>query len=248
MWLKLLVGTVFLGLLSGVGWAGEEKPLSEIIRSAEIQGYAPVEVERENGLWEIEATKGGKTYELAADPKTGEIRSVEEENEEEDSDENDETAETVAAEDSAETPETPLRQLQWLVGTWVDEGADATIRTTCHWTRHRYFLARTFSVESEGKKVLEGTQVIGWDPVSQQIRSWMFDSEGGVGLGTWTQDGDHWNVKTSYSLATGERASAINVLTPVGENTIRWKSINREIEGEIQPNIPEVTVVREADN
>ncbi len=241
MWLKLLAGTVFWGLLSGVGWAGEEKPLSEIIRSVEMQGYAPIEVERENGLWEIEATKDGKTYELAADPKTGEIQSVEEENEEDGDEE-----EAVA--DSAEATETPLGQLEWLVGTWIDEGDDATIKTACRWTRHRHFLARTFCIESEGEKVLEGTQVIAWDPIYQQIRSWMFDSEGGVGLGTWTQDGDHWIVRTSHTLATGERASAINVLAPVDEDTIRWKSINREIEGEIQPNIPEVTVVRQADD
>ena len=242
MWLKLLAGTVFLGLLSGVVWADEEKPLSEIIRSVEMQGYAPAEVERENGLWEIEATKDGKTYELAADPKTGEIQSVEEETEKDDSDDE------GTAVDSGETPETPLRQLEWLLGTWIDEGADATIKTACRWTRHRHFLARTFSVESEGRKVLEGTQVIAWDPINQKIRSWMFDSEGGVGLGTWTQDGDHWIVKTSHTLAAGQRASAINVLTLVDENTIRWKSINREIEGEIQPNIPEVTIVRQADD
>ena len=52
-------------------------------------------------------------------------------------------------------------------------------------------------------------------------------------------------MKTSFVLASGDRASAINVITYVDENTIRWQSTNREIAGELQPNIPEVTVVRQ---
>ncbi len=243
MWLRMWGSAVLLGLLSGTSWAEDTKPLSEIIRSVEEQGFSPVEVELEDGAWEIEATKDGKTYEVSVDPKSGETLSVEEdENDSEDEDE-----ESATTEDVAEAPETPLRDLEWLVGDWTDEGADATIKTKCRWTRRRHFLARSFSIENEGEVVLEGTQVIAWDPICQVIRSWMFDSEGGFNMGTWAQDGDHWNVKTAQTLATGERASAINVLTPVDENTIRWQSINREIEGEIQPNIPEVTVVRQGD-
>ena len=52
-------------------------------------------------------------------------------------------------------------------------------------------------------------------------------------------------MKKSYVLAGGERGSAINVITYVNENTLRWRSINREIGGELLPNIPEVTVVRQ---
>lgn len=247
MWLRMWCSAFLLGLLLyGTSWADDVKPLSEIIRAVEEQGYLPSEVEREGDAWEVEATKNGKTFELTIDPKSGETLSVEEETEDDEDDQEDDEA--VTAEGTAEAPETPLRQLAWLVGNWIDKGADATIRTKCNWTRHRHFLARTFAIESEGEVVLEGTQVIAWDPIRQQIRSWMFDSEGGFGEGVWSQDGDHWDVKTAQTLASGERASAINVLTPVDENTIRWQSINREIEGDIQPNIPEVTVVREGDD
>jgi hypothetical protein len=51
-------------------------------------------------------------------------------------------------------------------------------------------------------------------------------------------------VKTSFTLASGERASAINIITYEDPDTLRWQSTNREIAGELQPNIPEVTVVR----
>jgi len=52
-------------------------------------------------------------------------------------------------------------------------------------------------------------------------------------------------VKASFVLADGARASALNVYTRVDDDTIRWQSTNREIAGELQPNIPEVTVVRQ---
>jgi len=54
-----------------------------------------------------------------------------------------------------------------------------------------------------------------------------------------------WLVKVSFVVADGARASALNVYTHVDADTIRWQSTNREIAGELQPNIPEVTVVRQ---
>jgi hypothetical protein len=139
----------------------------------------------------------------------------------------------------------PLSELDWMTGTWVDQGEDATITTNCSWTHNRKFLSRSFKVVIEGEQTLEGTQVVGWDPIGAQIRSWTFDSEGGFGEGRWTRDGDRWLVKTSFVLPSGERASAINVFTFVDKNTLKWQSTNREIAGELQPNIPQVTVVRQ---
>ncbi len=234
---RIWAGVVLLGLLlPALSWAEDNKPLSEIARSLETQGYTPGEVELEDGIWEVEATKDGANYRLKIDAKSGRTQSVEEQKEGE------EDAETVA--DSAAPPQTPLAQLQWLVGDWVDQGDGATVRTRCRWAHRRHFLWQSFTVETANEDVLEGVQVIAWDPVRQQIRSWTFDSEGGFGEGTWRHDGDHWNVRAAHTLASGGRASAINVYTPLDENSFRWKSINREIEGELQPNIPEATVVR----
>jgi hypothetical protein len=150
------------------------------------------------------------------------------------------------AEATDDAPQTsPLEELDWMVGQWVDQGEDSTITTTCSWALGRKFLKRSFRVEIEGHLSLEGTQFIGWDPIAGQIRSWTFDSDGGVGQGRWIQDGNRWLVKMSFVLATGERASAVNVITFVDEDTLRWQSISREIAGELLPSIPEVTVVRQ---
>ncbi len=152
-------------------------------------------------------------------------------------------AEDAPAQDVEQT--SPLNELGWMVGRWVDKGDQATITTTCLWMKNRKFLTRTFTVVIEGEPTLEGRQMIGWDPIAGRIRSWTFDSEGGYGEGRWIRDGNRWLVKKSFVLAGGERASTVNVITYVDRNTLRWQSTHREIDGELLPNIPEVTVVRE---
>ena len=173
MWLRLCAGAVLVGLfLTEASWAEKNKPLSEIVKAVEAQGYVPTEVEFEDGAWEIEATKDGKSYELKLDPKSGEMLSAKEEQDDDEDEDDEEIAENVT-----EIPETPLRDLDWLIGDWIDKGENTTIKTKCRRTRGGHFLTRTFSIETEGKVVLEGTQVIAWDPIFQTIRSWMFDSK-----------------------------------------------------------------------
>ena len=158
-----------------------------------------------------------------------------------------EQPEVADSEASVDAPQTaPLDELAWMVGTWVDEGEESTIVTKCSWwPNSRQFLTRSVRVTIDGELSLQVNQVIGWDPIAGRIRSWTFDSEGGFGQGSWTKDGNSWLVKTSFVTASGDRASAINVITYVDQDTLRWRSTNREIAGELQPNIPEVTVVRQ---
>ena len=146
---------------------------------------------------------------------------------------------------AAESPPTnPLEELAWTAGQWTDEAGADRVRVTCGWSKNERFLLRQFSVEEACEVLLVGTQVIGWDPEAGAIRSWTFDSEGGFGEGRWTRDGERWLSKSSFTLSTGEKASATNVLTRTGEDTATWASINREIDGRLQPNQAEVTVVR----
>ncbi len=137
-----------------------------------------------------------------------------------------------------------LKELAWLIGRWVDQEEETSIETDCQWTRNKNFITRSFSVSIADQIELEGTQVIGWDPAEEVIRSWLFDSDGGFGVGIWTRDGDRWTIRMLQVLPDGERASSVNVLTRVDDDTFQWESVNREVAGEILPNIDPVTVVR----
>jgi len=141
-----------------------------------------------------------------------------------------------------------LRELEWLIGDWIDRDENSTIETKCQWTKNKNFLTRSFAVSIKDRVTIEGTQVIGWDPTAGAIRSWMFDSEGGFGEALWSRKGNRWIIKASRTLSGGEKASAVNILTYVDRNTFRWQSIGREIDGQLLPNIEEVTVVRKQSN
>lgn len=149
-----------------------------------------------------------------------------------------------------EIPETPaaspqLQELSWLVGDWVDASPAADDSVTVKWTKNKAFLIYSFKVSAPGSdEELEGTQVIGWDPAANTIRSWMFDSDGGFGGGTWSKHGDTWVVKFNQVLSDGRKASATNVYTMVDGNTFTWKSIGRKLGGQFLPNVDEVKMVR----
>jgi uncharacterized protein (TIGR02246 family) len=148
-----------------------------------------------------------------------------------------EVAETAPASSS-------LQDLAWLVGEWIDQSPEATAEATVTWTKNKTFLNYAFKVSAPGADDLEGTQVIGWDPAAGTIRSWMFDSDGGFGEGTWSRKDNSWVVKFSQVLPDGRKASATNVYTLVDGNTITWKSIGRKLDNDFLPNIDEVKMVR----
>jgi uncharacterized protein (TIGR02246 family) len=137
-----------------------------------------------------------------------------------------------------------LKELEWLIGEWIDQDENATVDTTYQWSKNRSFITGSFTVHIEGKVDLQGTQVIGWDPVAKTIRSWVFDSQGGFGQGTWLRKGNQWIAESTSVLSTGEKASAISIYTYVDDNTFTLQSLGRQIGAEPAPNIDEVVVIR----
>jgi uncharacterized protein (TIGR02246 family) len=140
-----------------------------------------------------------------------------------------------------------LKDLEWMLGTWVDQDEQATIETTCQWTKNQNFLYRAFAVTVKDQIDLSGVQFIGWDPVAKKIRSWVFDSDGGFGNATWTKKDNRWIIDSAGTLPDGRRSSAINIMTIIDESTITWESTGRELDGEILPNIDPVKITRNAE-
>jgi len=137
-----------------------------------------------------------------------------------------------------------LKELEWMLGDWVDETTDSTVHANCHWSPDKNFLLRDFTIHVQGQSVMTVAQRIGWDPLTKQIKSWFFDSEGGYGEGYWTRDGKQWFIKSSGVLPDGRTASATNVLTRVGPHSARWASIQRTVGGHVVPNQQEYVMVR----
>ena len=141
-------------------------------------------------------------------------------------------------------PHDKLKELEWMIGEWVDESSESVVRLNCKWSDDGNFLIRSFSVRERGKPVMSITQRIGWDPVARRIRSWEFDSEGGFGEGTWSRNGADWVVKHSGVRPEGTTASATNIMSPVRPDLVRWVSTNRVVGDESLPDGETYSLVR----
>jgi uncharacterized protein (TIGR02246 family) len=137
-----------------------------------------------------------------------------------------------------------LGELDWLIGDWVDQDQTGSVETTFRWTKDYAFITGRFRVIVGNRVDLEGTQVIGWDPVTKKLRSWIFDSKAGFGEGQWSREGNKWRVEVTSTLGTGQKASSINIYRYLNPNSFTWQSIGREVNGELLPDVDEVTVVR----
>lgn len=122
--------------------------------------------------------------------------------------------ETAATVDAA--PPRPLEALAWLAGSWEDLGEGQTASTQAAWSADRGFLVRTHVVTPtrspdsrprSGDAAIPGllppgsgrprtvTEVIGWDPDRQEIRSWHFAADGRFAEAAWARDGSGWLMR-----------------------------------------------------
>jgi uncharacterized protein (TIGR02246 family) len=142
-----------------------------------------------------------------------------------------------------------LKELEWMIGSWHDDDPrpSVEIQTDVAWTKNRNFITRAFAVAIGDRVNRSGMQIVGWDPVEKQIRSWVFDSDGSFGEGTWSRKGDRWTIHNTLTLSDGGKATSTNIMTRLDDNSFKWESVNREVDGELQPNVDPVLVVRKAD-
>jgi uncharacterized protein (TIGR02246 family) len=136
-----------------------------------------------------------------------------------------------------------LKPLEWLIGDWIDESPDSVVLTSCKWCDNKNFLLSDINIRVQGSNAMHLTQRIGWDPLTKQIKSWLFDSEGGYGESFWTRDGDLWRVKATAVRRDGTTASMTNIYTPTGKDSYTWQTTDRVVGGEVLPPM-EIKVVR----
>ncbi len=141
-------------------------------------------------------------------------------------------------------PHERLKDLEWLLGDWVNESDDATVFTSCVWAKGGAFIDREFTMKTRGMSVLSGTQRIGWDPLKRQFKTWIFDSEGGHGEGYMTRNGNQWVIKVEGVDRIGRPISATNVINRLGKDRMSWRSTDRTAGGSAVPGIDEFILVR----
>lgn len=139
-----------------------------------------------------------------------------------------------------------LSELSWLIGSWKDNSPGINVETRVSYALNNRFLRRSFTVTREGEDPVEGTEVIGYDPEAGEVRSWIFDSEGGFGGGTWRHEGNKWLITAAATAPDGTTSTAQHIVTMIDDNKFTWESINRQSDGEALPNIDKIEVKRTA--
>lgn len=137
-----------------------------------------------------------------------------------------------------------LKQLEWMVGQWVDESSTEVVEHRFWWSDDGHYLLGKFTVQWEGLPSMTGDVRIGWDPLTKQIKSWIFDTEGGHAEGFWTKIGDRWVVKLTGVRPDGTTASATNTYLPVRRDQYQYSSVDRIVGDQQEPD-QSVVIVRQ---
>jgi uncharacterized protein (TIGR02246 family) len=137
-----------------------------------------------------------------------------------------------------------LKELEWLVGEWIEEGEGTLVATSCRWDTTGSYLLQDFTIRLAGHSPMTGSTRIGWDPQTQQIKSWTFDADGGYSEGLWTHGADKWVLKSRGVTHLGRNFSATSILRHVDSGTLSWESRDRVEGGVLVPDRPPLVVKR----
>jgi uncharacterized protein (TIGR02246 family) len=140
-----------------------------------------------------------------------------------------------------------LQPLEWLIGSWVAKSPGKTTETTFAWTKNKSFIKRTFrstTTEKDETKITTGTQVVGYDPTTDKIRSWLFDSEGGFAESSWSDEENRMVGQTRSVLSDGSAGHSTDVLTRISNDEFNVQSTNRTVDGESVEDGDPIHVVR----
>ena len=163
-----------------------------------------------------------------------------------------------------------LADLDWMVGDWtvvehhpdrepaadgspLVPGASLPIEVSVRWNATRTFLIRDMTIADvdapssgdtgDGLPAMHITQRIGWDPLSRQIVSWAFGSDGSHGEATWSRDDDTWVARTMAVMPDGTQTSSLNIYTYDGADRCTWRSVPTHVGGEHAPHVT-MTMIR----
>jgi uncharacterized protein (TIGR02246 family) len=139
-------------------------------------------------------------------------------------------------EGNVRTPHARLKRLEWLIGEWIDESEESTMHTITRWSDDGHFILSDFAIHAAGRKVMSGTQRIGWDGSLDKFKSWVFDSEGGHAEGIWTEIDDRWVVKATGVRPDGDACSATHSYELQGPDSYIFSVSDRIVGNETQPD------------
>lgn len=147
------------------------------------------------------------------------------------------------ADDPAPTPHDQLQSLAWLVGEWINEGADGKVAITYRWSDDKNYLLGDYQITDADGTSRTSTQRIGWDPSQGRFRSWLFDADGGFAEGAWTVVDDGVVIKSSSVNPDGSTATVTLNITTKDKDHFTIEGTDRVVGDTLDEDF-EITVTR----
>jgi len=145
--------------------------------------------------------------------------------------------------DPVPTAHDNLEPLAWLIGDWINEGADGKVAISYRWSEDKNFVLGEFQMNPTEGTARKSSQRIGWDPSVGKIRSWLFDSDGGFAEGTWTVVEDGIVIKSSSVNPDGTTSSATMIITSQDKDHYSIEGTDRIVGDKLEDDF-EITVSR----
>ncbi len=143
----------------------------------------------------------------------------------------------------APTPNEYLQSVSWLIGDWINEGADGAVKISFKWSEDKNYILGEFQMSGAGGPARKLSQRIGWDAGARKIRTWLFESDGGFSDGNWTVLEDGIVAKYSSVNSNGTTASATITISQKDKDRFSMKGTDRIVGDDREPDF-EIHVVR----
>ena len=147
------------------------------------------------------------------------------------------------SDDPEPTPNEYLQSVAWLVGDWMNEGADGVVKISYKWSEDKNYILGDFQMSGGAGPARKISQRIGWDASARKIRSWLFESDGGFADGHWTVLEDGIVAKYSSVNADGTTASATITINQKDKDRFSMKGTDRIVGDDREPDF-DINVVR----
>lgn len=138
-----------------------------------------------------------------------------------------------------------LAPLSWLLGPWeakTPSGESVFLKVSV--APGGNFLIAERALVAGGGPVAGGSEWIGWDPTTQEIRSWSFDADGGFGTSTWKAQNASWIVESTFTLRNGSALRQIQSLTLDDKGKVTVRFIGLSADAKDLPKPEDLTFIR----
>ncbi len=137
-----------------------------------------------------------------------------------------------------------LKAFSWIVGNWSAQNEGTTVNLSAEWVPSKNFiLCRYVTTKPTGKTSVD-MQIIGWDPILNQPRSWHFDNTGGFGQGLWSKVNNQWSCDAHGVERDGSTTKSRNIFVVTGPDKFNWSSQDRSVNGMAVGDAASLTVQR----